>query len=90
MTGAGIFDGDMAFIKKSREARNGDLIVAHIQGEVTLKQLIVEKRRLILHAANPQYSDIIVPPEDEAQLVQGKLIGLFRDNIRSAVEGRRG
>lgn len=90
MTGAGIFDGDMAFIKKSREARSGDLIVAHIQGEVTLKQLIVEKRRLILHAANPQYSDIIVPPEDESQLVQGKLIGLFRDNIRSAVEARRG
>ncbi|AFS53176.1 MAG: LexA repressor [Leptospirillum sp. Group II 'C75'] len=79
MNGAGILDGDMAFIRKTREARNGDLIVAHIQGEMTLKQLIVEKRQIILRAANPLYADIRVSPDDEAALVQGKMIGLFRD-----------
>ena len=79
MNGAGILDGDMAFIRKTREARSGDLIVAHIQGEMTLKQLIVEKRQIILRAANPLYADIRVSPDDEAALVQGKMIGLFRD-----------
>ena len=79
MNGAGILDGDMAFIRKTREARNGDLIVAHIQGEMTLKQMIVEKRQIILRAANPLYADIRVSPDDEAALVQGKMIGLFRD-----------
>ncbi|AIA30264.1 transcriptional repressor LexA [Leptospirillum ferriphilum] len=79
MNGAGILDGDMAFIRKTREARNGDLIVAHIQGEMTLKQLIVEKRQIILRAANPLYADIRVSPDDEGALVQGKMIGLFRD-----------
>ena len=79
MNGAGILDGDMAFIRKTREARNGDLIVAHIQGEMTLKQLIVEKRQMILRAANPLYADIRVSPDDESALVQGKMIGLFRD-----------
>ncbi len=87
MNGAGILDGDMAFVKKTREARNGELIVAHIQGEMTLKQLIVDKRQMILRAANPHYADIRVSPEDEADLVQGKMIGLFRDQRTNGGRG---
>ena len=87
MNGAGILDGDMAFVKKTREARNGELIVAQIQGEMTLKQLIVDKRQMILRAANPHYADIRVSPEDEADLVQGKMIGLFRDQRTNGGRG---
>ncbi len=87
MNGAGILDGDMAFIRKTREAHNGDLIVAHIQGEMTLKQFVVDRKQLILRAANPLYADIRVSPEDEGDLVQGKMIGLFRD--QKSIRGKR-
>jgi repressor LexA len=83
MTGAGIYEGDLAFIKKGGMISNGDIIVAQIQGEMTLKSYIHQNGRLILRAANPNYPDRIVLPEDEEQLVQGRLIGLFRSLSRT-------
>ncbi|MHB1562924.1 MAG: transcriptional repressor LexA [Leptospirillum sp.] len=83
MTGVGIHEGDLAFIKKCETVSNGDIIVAQIQGEMTLKTYIHDKGRLILRAANPAYPDRIVLPEDESGLVQGRMIGLFRSIVRT-------
>jgi len=84
MTGAGIYEGDLAFIKKGGIVSNGDVIVAQIQGEMTLKSYIHQNGRIILRAANPNYPDRIVFPDDEDALVQGRMIGLFRSFPRSA------
>lgn len=82
MTGAGILEGDFAFIRKTRDVRSGDLVVAQMQGEITLKQFLVQKNRIVLRAANPRYPDRVVSPEEEADLIQGRLVGLYRDQSR--------
>ncbi len=82
MTGAGILEGDFAFIRKTRDVRSGDLVVAQMQGEITLKQFLVQKNRIVLRAANPRYPDRVVAPEEEADLIQGRLVGLYRDQSR--------
>ncbi|MHB8421446.1 MAG: transcriptional repressor LexA [Leptospirales bacterium] len=82
MTGAGILEGDFAFIRKTRDVRHGDLVVAQIQGEITLKQFVVQKSRIVLRAANPRYPDRVVSHEDEGDLIQGRLVGLYRDQAR--------
>ncbi len=83
MTGAGIFEGDLAFIRKTRDVRSGDLVVAQMQGEITLKQFLVQKNRIVLRAANPRYPDRVVSPEEEENLIQGRLVGLYRDQSRT-------
>lgn len=87
MTGSGIFEGDWVFVKKTQEVRNGDIVVAQIQGEMTLKHLVVQKNRIVLKAANPRYPDRIVHPEDESGLIQGRMVGLYRGMNRQSREG---
>ena len=59
MTGAGIDDGDLVLIKKQEEARNGDIVVAYIEGEGnTLKRYRQYGNTVFLHPENPKYRDI--------------------------------
>lgn len=74
MTGAGIEDGDTVIIEK-RSARDGDIVLAVINNEVTLKRLVGPKGRQVLHAENPVFSDIAL---DENSRIQGVAVGLIR------------
>jgi repressor LexA len=77
MIDAGIFDGDYALIKRCDDARDGDIVVALIDGEeATLKYLRREKHLIRLDPANPAHQ----PQRYEAHRVrvQGKLAGLLR------------
>ncbi len=59
MTGAGIDDGDLVLIRKQEEARNGDIVVAFIEGEGnTLKRYQKYGNTIFLHPENPKYTDI--------------------------------
>ncbi len=59
MTGAGIDDGDLVLIRKQEEARNGDIVVAFIEGEGnTLKRYKRYGNTIFLHPENPKYTDI--------------------------------
>ena len=59
MTGAGIDDGDLVLIRKQEEARNGDIVVAFIEGEGnTLKRYRQYGNTVFLHPENPKYTDI--------------------------------
>lgn len=59
MTGAGIDDGDLVLIRKQEEARNGDIVVAFIEGEGnTLKRYKQYGNTIFLHPENPKYRDI--------------------------------
>ena len=63
MIGAGIEDGDLVVINKQAEANEGDIVVALIDNESTLKRFYKddEHRRVILRAENKKYKDIIRP-----------------------------
>ena len=59
MTGAGIDDGDLVLIRKQEEARNGDIVVAYVEGEGnTLKRYMKYGKTVFLHPENPKYTDI--------------------------------
>jgi len=59
MIGAGIYSGDIAIIEQAEIAKNGDIIVALIDENVTLKRFFIESNRYRLQAENPQYPPIL-------------------------------
>lgn len=74
MIEAGIMDGDLAIIEKTNYAANGDIVVALIDNEATIKRFFKEKDHIRLQPENKTMSPIIV----ENCTIIGKLIGLFR------------
>jgi repressor LexA len=74
MIDAHILDGDTAILE-AREPRPGDIVAALIDGETTLKRLVVREGKPFLRAENARYPDLI-PARELA--VQGVLIGLLR------------
>ncbi|MGA3207769.1 MAG: transcriptional repressor LexA [Syntrophales bacterium] len=66
MTGAGIMEGDLVIVERGREPRNGDIVIAEVDGEWTIKYFQKEGRNIILEAANPKYKAI--RPKSELRL----------------------
>lgn len=64
MTGAGIFPEDIVIVDKSKEAANGSLVVASIDGYFTLKRLLIGKT-IVLHPENQDYEDIHISSFEE-------------------------
>jgi len=54
---AHIVDGDIVILDDRKEARNGDIVAALIDGETTLKRFVIEHGRPYLRAENPRYPD---------------------------------
>jgi repressor LexA len=78
MVNAGILDGDTVIVQSTNTAKAGEIVVALVRDEVTVKRLIVRNNQKSLKAENPNYPDI--NPQMEWS-IQGKVIGLIRDNI---------
>jgi len=74
MIEAGIHDGDLAIIEKTNFAQNGDIVVALIENEATLKRFFKEKTHIRLQPENKTMDPIIVP---DCKII-GKLVGLYR------------
>jgi DNA polymerase V len=60
MLGAGIFSGDVLVVDRSLEARHGDVVIAELYGEFTVKKLEL-KPQLQLVPMNPEYRPVIIP-----------------------------
>ncbi|WP_285349217.1 transcriptional repressor LexA [Pseudomonas sp. ME-P-057] len=73
----GIFDGDLVGILQSAEAREGQIVVARLDGEVTIKRLELGADQLRLLPRNPAYQPIIVRP-DQDFAIEGVFCGLVR------------
>ncbi len=76
MTGAGILDGDLLAVHKTTEARSGQIVVARIEDEVTVKRLRRKGARIELVAENPDYAPIVV---NGALAIEGLAVGLIRN-----------
>jgi repressor LexA len=72
----GILDGDLVIIARRDDAGNGEMVVANVNGEVTLKRLYREGERVRLQPANSMMSPIYATARDVA--VQGVVVGLMR------------
>ncbi len=75
MEGAGIFSEDLVVIERTTQARSGDIVLALIDNEWTLKFLDIKNGISILRAANPNYPDFI--PTQEL-----KIFGLVKSVMR--------
>ncbi len=64
MEGAGISDGDRVLVEKGREPQSGDVVIAVLEGQFTLKRLMIDRGRIWLRAENPDYPDIEIPDRD--------------------------
>ncbi|HDP79970.1 MAG TPA: translesion error-prone DNA polymerase V autoproteolytic subunit [Spirochaetes bacterium] len=62
MTGAGIHSGDILVVDRSLEPVHNSVVIAALDGELTVKRLVREGRRIILAPENPAYDAIEVPP----------------------------
>jgi repressor LexA len=79
MRDVGILDGDLLAIKKTNEARNGQIIVARIDDEVTVKRLNKKANRIELLPENPDFEPIVIQPGQEFS-VEGIALGLIRNS----------
>ncbi len=77
MRDAGILDGDLLAVKKSPDARNGQIVVARIGDEVTVKRFSKSGGRIELLPENDDFQPIIVTPADDFSL-EGIAVGLIR------------
>ncbi len=79
MIGAAILDGDYVLVKKQNAANLGDIIVALVEDEATVKTLANDHGRVVLMPENPAYSPI--PFDREDCRVLGKVCGVFRTSF---------
>ncbi|MFP4014830.1 MAG: transcriptional repressor LexA [Chitinispirillaceae bacterium] len=77
MTGIGVMDNDIVVVRKRSTAENGEVIVALLDGEATLKRFFRREDCIVLHAENPVFRDIVVPEGGDIQIL-GKLVGVIR------------
>ena len=77
MIDEGIHDGDFVICSQQQTARNGQIVVALVDGEATVKYFFQEEDRIRLEPANATMSPIFVGPDQQA-LIQGSVVGVFR------------
>jgi len=68
MQGAGISDGDELIVNKALEPKDGSVVVAILDGELTIKRLRITAAGVVLEAANPKYPSIRVPELSELRI----------------------
>ncbi|MBB3856479.1 repressor LexA [Xanthomonas arboricola] len=79
MRDEGIFNGDLIGVHRTRDARSGQIVVARIDEEITVKLLKIGKDRIRLLPRNPDYAPIEVLP-DQDFAIEGLYCGLLRPN----------
>jgi repressor LexA len=79
MRDEGIFDGDLIGVHRTTQARSGQIVVARIDDEITVKLLKIGRDRIRLLPRNPDYAPIEVLP-DQDFAIEGLYCGLVRPN----------
>ena len=74
----GILNGDYVVIKKIQVAHPGETVVALVNGEATLKRYYIGSNGIELHPRNDNYEIIHLSKEDNL-IIQGKVLGIFRE-----------
>lgn len=81
MTGAGLHDGDVVIVRRQPVAESGEIVVALLGDEATVKRLLIQGDRIELQAANPRYPPMPVSGETEFRIL-GKVIAIRRTEGR--------
>jgi repressor LexA len=76
MIGEGILPGDVVIVRRQSSARSGEIVVALVGDEATVKRLRLRGKRVELHPANPRY-EVLAPDPGELRIL-GKVVELRR------------
>ena len=68
MLGAGIHDGDLLVVDRSKEPVSGKVVIAVVDGELTVKRLAKKNGRVLLLAENPDYPDLDITDREDASI----------------------
>ena len=79
MRDEGIFDGDLVGVHRTSEARSGQVVIARIGDEITIKLLKIGKDTIRLLPRNPDFAPIEIKPDDDFA-IEGLYCGLVRPN----------
>ncbi|MDO4769333.1 MAG: transcriptional repressor LexA [Brachymonas sp.] len=80
MRDVGILDGDLLAVQATQDVRNGQIVVARLGEEVTVKRYQRLPSHIELHAENPDYPTIVVQPGDPFA-IEGLAVGLIRNSV---------
>jgi repressor LexA len=81
MRDAGIMDGDLLAVQKAQEAKNGQIVVARLGDEVTVKRFKRGRHGIELVPENPDFETIVVSPGETQFELEGLAVGLIRNNM---------
>lgn len=80
MRDAGILDGDLVAVHRTQEARNGQIVIARVGDEVTVKTLERRGQQVRLLPANPDYAPIELDLARDPLVIEGIMVGLIREH----------
>lgn len=81
MKNIGILDGDLLAVHSTKDVRNGQVVVARIEDEVTVKRLERKGSMVYLHAENEEFAPIVVNLEEQPHFeIEGIAVGIIRNN----------
>lgn len=78
MINIGIHEGDYLAVHKTTSARNGDIVVARVEDEVTVKRYEKSGNKILLHPENNDYSPIEVDLKEQEFNIEGLYVGIIR------------
>ena len=79
MRDAGIMDGDLVAVSRSADVRNGQIVVARLGDEVTVKRYRLQGPEVHLLPENPAFNPIVVDVRSQELLIEGVVVGVMRD-----------
>ena len=80
MRDAGIMDGDLLAVQTTRDVKNGQIVVARLGDEVTVKRFMRYNNQIELRPENPDYQTIVVEPGESFE-IEGLAVGLIRNTM---------
>ena len=81
MRDAGIMDGDLLAVQKATDAKNGQIVVARLGDEVTVKRFRRNRNTIELLPENPDFEPIVVTSGETDFVIEGLAVGLIRNNM---------
>lgn len=79
MKNIGILEGDLLAVHKAEQARNGQIVVARVEDDVTVKRFEKKGSIVYLHAENEDYSPIVVDLTSQSLSIEGLAVGVIRN-----------
>jgi repressor LexA len=86
MVDAGIRERDLVVVREQAVAENGDIVVALLEDEATVKRLFIRDERIELRPENPKYRPIPVGPDDGLRIL-GKVVAVRRPGSNNQTPG---